>query len=63
MTNPIIIIYDEDSCMFLPCESNRYNSLLLEGYVYILKCDNKYKIGFSKDVDRRIKQLSGMKLV
>lgn len=28
-----------------------------EGYVYILKCDNHYKVGFSKDVQRRIKQL------
>ena len=107
MISPILIIYDEDSGMFLPYKSNGYNSLLLpsevntilgdlldfcnsyndeeikeinlqkerqyfdsflsnipkkkkqnhEGYVYILKCNNKYKIGFSKDVDRRIKQL------
>ena len=27
------------------------------GYVYLLECGGKYKIGFSKDVERRIKQL------
>lgn len=27
------------------------------GFVYVLKCANKYKIGYSKDVERRIKQL------
>lgn len=28
------------------------------GYVYIMKCHDKYKIGFSKDVDRRFKELN-----
>lgn len=27
------------------------------GYVYLLECGGKYKIGFSKDVERRIQQL------
>ena len=27
------------------------------GYVYLLECGGKYKIGFSKDVERRIHQL------
>lgn len=27
------------------------------GYVYLLECGGKYKIGFSKDVERRINQL------
>ena len=27
------------------------------GFVYVLRCANKYKIGYSKDVQRRIKQL------
>lgn len=27
------------------------------GYVYLLECGRKYKIGFSKDVERRIHQL------
>ena len=27
------------------------------GFVYVLKCADKYKIGYSKDVDQRIKQL------
>lgn len=27
------------------------------GYVYLLKCENKYKIGYSQNVERRIKQL------
>lgn len=27
------------------------------GYVYVLKCADKYKIGYSKDVNRRIKEL------
>lgn len=29
-----------------------------KGYIYLLECEGKYKIGFSKDVDRRIKELS-----
>ena len=29
-----------------------------KGYVYLLKCADKYKIGFSKDVERRVKQLN-----
>lgn len=29
-----------------------------QGYIYLLKCADKYKIGFSKDVDRRIKELN-----
>lgn len=28
-----------------------------KGYVYIFKCADKYKIGFSNDVERRLKQL------
>lgn len=28
-----------------------------KGYVYLMKCENKYKIGYSKDVERRIKEL------
>lgn len=28
-----------------------------EGYVYLLECGGRYKIGFSKDVERRIHQL------
>lgn len=27
------------------------------GYVYLLECGGRYKIGFSKDVERRIRQL------
>lgn len=27
------------------------------GFVYVLRCADKYKIGYSKDVERRIKQL------
>ena len=27
------------------------------GYVYLLECGGKYKIGFSKDVERRVQQL------
>lgn len=27
------------------------------GFVYVLKCADKYKIGYSKDVDQRIRQL------
>lgn len=27
------------------------------GYIYMLKCADKYKIGYSKDVDKRINQL------
>lgn len=27
------------------------------GYVYLLECGGKYKIGFSKDVERRMRQL------
>lgn len=27
------------------------------GYVYLLECGGKYKIGFSKDVERRMQQL------
>ncbi len=30
---------------------------LSEGYVYLLSCEDKYKIGYSKNVERRIKQL------
>ena len=30
---------------------------LSEGYVYLLSCADKYKIGYSKNVERRIKQL------
>lgn len=29
----------------------------LSGFVYILKCENRYKVGYSKDVNKRIKQL------
>lgn len=28
-----------------------------KGYIYFFKCGDKYKIGYSKDVDKRIKQL------
>ena len=27
------------------------------GYVYLIKCGDKYKIGFSKDVNRRFREL------
>lgn len=29
-----------------------------KGYVYLMECGGKYKIGFSKDVERRIKELN-----
>ena len=29
----------------------------LSGFVYVLACGDKYKVGYSKDVSRRIKQL------
>lgn len=28
-----------------------------EGYVYLIKCADKYKIGYTKDIDRRFKEL------
>lgn len=28
-----------------------------KGYIYVLSCENKYKIGTSKNVERRIKEL------
>lgn len=33
------------------------HSEYIKGYIYILKCEDKYKIGFSKNVERRMKQL------
>lgn len=27
------------------------------GYVYVLKCENKYKIGYSNNVERRVREL------
>ena len=35
----------------------RRKSKAKKGYVYMLECGGKYKIGFSKDVERRMKQL------
>lgn len=32
-------------------------SEMKKGYVYMLECGGKYKIGFSKDVERRMKEL------
>lgn len=31
-----------------------------EGYIYLIKCADKYKIGYSKDVDRRFKEEVGL---
>lgn len=28
-----------------------------KGYIYVLECNNTYKVGFSKDVTKRMKQL------
>lgn len=29
-----------------------------KGFIYIMKCENKYKIGFTKNIDKRLKQLN-----
>jgi len=36
--------------------ASKYNSRA--GFVYIMECAGKYKIGFSKNVDRRLKELN-----
>lgn len=35
----------------------KINKPKTKGYIYFLECGGKYKIGFSKDVNRRIKEL------
>ena len=37
--------------------TNSTNKLKKEGYVYLFECGGKYKIGYSKNVERRIKNL------
>lgn len=43
------------------CDTDIYEDPLRKrekrGYVYLFKCANKYKIGYSKNVERRLKEL------
>ena len=37
--------------------SKRNNKRDTSGFIYVLRCADKYKVGYSKDVNRRIQQL------
>lgn len=47
--------YDESVDKWLRSHCKRRDNT--EGYVYLIKCADKYKIGYTKDVDRRFKEL------
>lgn len=47
--------YDESIDKWLRNHCKRRDNT--EGYVYLIKCADKYKIGYTKDVDRRFKEL------
>ena len=39
------------------CRNHCKSECNTEGYVYLIKCADKYKIGYTKDVERRFKEL------
>ena len=54
----IIEINNEGEKEFYNSITNKHpKKVTYDGYVYMLKCADKYKIGYSKNVERRIKEL------
>lgn len=39
------------------CKSNKTSKKSKSGYIYVLQCADKYKIGYSTNVEQRIRQL------